>query len=131
MEYGSFMFGLKRLTFFLLRLIFSDAQLFMLKGNVLAVFVIRWTSSFVQRLQFPLVLVKIFASFFCYKASGVSFMFGIKRLLTCLFRISSVQFCAYVAFEQGKGEGGCLLDSVWSRLLVSIRLRSLYQFSQY
>ena len=55
------MFGLKRLTFFLLRLIFSDAQLFMLKGNVLAVFVIRWTSSFVQRLQFPLVLVKFFS----------------------------------------------------------------------
>ena len=37
LEYGSFMFGLKRLTFFLLRLIFSVAQHFMLKGNVLAV----------------------------------------------------------------------------------------------
>ena len=103
LEYGSFMFGLKRLTFFLLRLIFSDAQLFMLKGNVLAVFVIRWTSSFVQRLQFPLVLVKIFASFFCYKASGVSFMFGIKRLLTCLFRISSVLCLCWVRTRYRRG----------------------------
>ena len=129
LEYGSFMFGLKRLTFFLLRLIFSDAQLFMLKGNVLAVFVIRWTSSFVQRLQFPLVLVKIFASFFCYKASGVSFMFGIKRLLTCLFRISSVLCLCWVRTRYRRGRMPSWLGL--EQVAVSVSLISLYQFNQY
>ena len=128
LEYGSFMFGLKRLTFFLLRLIFSDAQHFMLKGNVFAVFVIRWTSSFVQRLQFPLVLVKIFASFFCYKASGVSFMFGIKRLLTCLFRISSVLCLCWVRTRYRRGRMPSWLGL--EQVAVSVRLISLYQFSQ-
>ena len=45
-------------------------------------------------------------------------MFGIKRLLTCLFRLRCFQFCACGVTEQGTGEGGCLLDSVWSRSFV-------------
>ena len=50
-------------------------------------------------------------------------MFGIKRLLTCLFRLRCFQFCACGVTEQGTGEGGCLLDSVWSRSLVFVSLR--------
>ena len=97
--------------------------------DVLAVFVIRWTSSFVQRLQFPLVLVKIFASFFCYKASGVSFMFGIKRLLTCLFRISSVLCLCWVRSRYRRGRMPSWLGL--EQVAVSVRLISLFLFIQY
>ena len=76
LEYGSFMFGLKRLTFFLPRLIFSDAQHIMLKGNVLAVSVKGWTSSFVQRLQFHWFWWRYLLQFFAIKPQGCLLCLG-------------------------------------------------------
>ena len=129
LEYGSFMFGLKEIDIFS-----SQADLFWCA----AYYAYRECAcSVCERLDFflcskvaiPLVLVKIFASFFCFKASGVSFMFGIKRLLTCLFRISSVLCLCWVRTRYRRGRMPSWLGL--EQVAVSVRLISLFQFIQY